>query len=71
MEAKGVDLRLMKRALQSTHYQSAEECFESIIRGYSEILGKEDAERVLEKIVEIEKRGRYVAERKQESRSEV
>jgi TP53 regulating kinase-like protein len=71
VEARGVDLHLMKRALQSTHYQSAEECFENIIRGYSEILGKEDAKSVLEKITEIEKRGRYVAERKQESRSEI
>lgn len=67
LEAKGVDLHLMKRALQSTHYGFADDAFESIIRGYSMVLGKENAKKVLAKIAEIEKRGRYVAERKQES----
>jgi len=67
LEAKGVDLHLMKRALQSTHYEFADESFENIIRGYAKVLGKEHAKKVLAKIAEIEKRGRYVAERKQES----
>jgi TP53 regulating kinase-like protein len=67
LEARGVDLHLMKRALQSTHYQFAEECFEAVVRGYAEVLGEGEAEKVLEKIREIEKRGRYVAERRQES----
>jgi len=65
LEARGVDLHLMKRALQSTHYQFAEECFRNVLRGYSEILGGESAEKVFEKIREIERRGRYVDERKQ------
>jgi TP53 regulating kinase-like protein len=67
LEAKGVDLHLMKRALQSTHYEFADESFENIIREYAKVLGKENAKKVLTKIAEIEKRGRYVAERKQES----
>jgi TP53 regulating kinase-like protein len=67
LEARGVDLHLMKRALQSTHYQFAEECFEAIMSGYGAVLGGEDAKDVLEKIREIEKRGRYVADRRQES----
>jgi TP53 regulating kinase-like protein len=67
LEAKGVDLHLMKRALQSTHYQFAEECFESVMKGYSAVLGGEETEKVLGKIKEIEKRGRYVAERKEEA----
>jgi TP53 regulating kinase-like protein len=66
LEAKGVDLHLMKRALQSTHYQFAEECFANVMKGYAAEAGEEDAERVLEKIKEIERRGRYVAERKQD-----
>jgi TP53 regulating kinase-like protein len=66
LEARGVDLHLMKRALQSTHYQFAEECFECVMKGYSAVLGVEEAENVLEKTREIEKRGRYVAERKEE-----
>jgi TP53 regulating kinase-like protein len=63
LEAKGIDLHLMKRALQSTHFQFAEECFETVIKGYSEFLGAENASNVLRKIGEIEKRGRYMTER--------
>ena len=66
-EARGVDLHLMKSALQSTHYQCAEECFNAVLNGYAAVLGAEAAERVLDKIREIEKRGRYVAERRQDS----
>ena len=65
LEAKGVDLHLMKRALQSTHYQFWEECFKNVMCGYSSVLGVESAEKVYEKIREIERRGRYVEERKQ------
>jgi TP53 regulating kinase-like protein len=67
LEARGVDLHLMKRALQSTHYQFAEECFEAVLKGYSAFLGAEEAGKVLEKIREIERRGRYVAERREEA----
>ena len=65
VEARGVDLHLMKRTLQSTHYKFAEECFKHVLKGYSEVLGGEDAEKVIEKMREIERRGRYVDERKQ------
>jgi TP53 regulating kinase-like protein len=65
VEAQGVDLHLMKRALQSTHYQFWEECFKNVMCGYSSVLGVETAEKVYEKIREIERRGRYVEERKQ------
>jgi TP53 regulating kinase-like protein len=67
LEARGVDLHLMKRALQSTHYQFAEECFKSVMRGYSTVLGAEETGKVLEKIREIGRRGRYVAERREEA----
>jgi len=67
LEARGVDLHLMKRALQSTHYQFAEDCFEAVLRGYSAVFGAEEAGKVLEKIMEIERRGRYVAERREEA----
>ncbi len=65
VEAQGVDLHLMKRALQSTHYLFWEECFKAVMCGYSSVLGAETAEKVYEKIKEIERRGRYVEERKQ------
>jgi TP53 regulating kinase-like protein len=65
VEAKGVDLHLMKRALQSTHYQFWEECFKNVLCGYASVLGAEASEKVYEKIREIERRGRYVEERRQ------
>ncbi len=65
LEAQGVDLHLLKRALQSTHYQHWEECFQNVQCGYTSIVGVELAEKVYEKIREIERRGRYVEERKQ------
>jgi TP53 regulating kinase-like protein len=64
LEAKAVDLHLMKRALQSTHFRFAQQCFDAVMRGYSSVLGPERTKEVLEKIEEIEKRGRYVTERK-------
>jgi TP53 regulating kinase-like protein len=63
LESKGVDLHLMKRALQSTHYKYAKECFRVVMKGYAEVVGEEEAKKVNGKILEIEKRGRYVAER--------
>jgi len=67
LEARGVDLQLMKRALKSTHFVFAEECFDAVVRGYAKVLGVETAKSVLDKIGEIEKRGRYVTERRRES----
>ncbi len=66
LEAHGVDLHLLKRALQSTHFEHADECFTAVLEGYGEVAGKAVEEAVLGKIREIEKRGRYVAERQTE-----
>jgi len=65
LEAKGVDLHLMKRALQSTHFDFAKECFDSVMKGYAKVVGVDASKTVLDKIKEIERRGRYVAERKE------
>jgi TP53 regulating kinase-like protein len=65
LEAQGVDLHLLKRALQSTHFVFWEECFQAVLCGYTSVRGVELAEKVYEKIREIERRGRYVEERKQ------
>lgn len=64
LEARGVDLHLMKRALQSTHFRFAKECFKSVIEGYSMMLDSKTVKNVLDKIKEIERRGRYVSDRK-------
>jgi len=66
LEIRGVDLHLMKRALQSTHFLFTEECFNAVIKGYSKVLSDAVVKNVLDKIREIERRGRYVAERKGE-----
>lgn len=65
VEARGVDLHLLKRALQSTHFQHWEDCYQSVLSGYASVLSLESAEKVYQKIHEIERRGRYVEERKQ------
>ncbi|MCW3980900.1 MAG: Kae1-associated kinase Bud32 [Candidatus Bathyarchaeota archaeon] len=63
LESRGIDLHLMKRALQSTHFEYADSCFQTVIEGYSAVIGEKIASNVLEKIAEIEKRGRYISDR--------
>lgn len=63
VEARGVDLHLMKRAIMSTHFMHADECFKAVIDGYEKVLGKKATAEVLDKITEIERRGRYITER--------
>jgi TP53 regulating kinase-like protein len=65
LEAKGVDLHLLKRALQSTHFVFWETCFNDVLLGYRSVLGDKLTEKVYEKSREIEKRGRYIEERRQ------
>jgi TP53 regulating kinase-like protein len=66
LEARAVDLHLMKRALQSTHFRFAKECFDAVMEGYTKAVSLDSTRMILEKISEIERRGRYVAERKAE-----
>ena len=66
LEPKGVDLHLMKRAFQSVHFRHAEECFSFVLKGYARVVGKRQKTNVLAKIGEIERRGRYIAERRRD-----
>jgi TP53 regulating kinase-like protein len=59
LEAQGVDLHLLKRAMESTHYRWFEMGFAAVLEGYSEVRGEEAAERIKAKMNEIESRGRY------------
>ncbi|MCS7097597.1 MAG: KEOPS complex kinase/ATPase Bud32 [Candidatus Methanomethyliaceae archaeon] len=59
IEARGVDIHLMRRALESSHYLYSELAYESFILGYKEIM-KEEAIDILKRVEEIRKRGRYV-----------
>ena len=65
LEAMGVDLHLMKRAFQSAHYKHAKASFDMVLKGYAESRGNEAAKNVIKRVMEIEKRGRYVSERKE------
>jgi N6-L-threonylcarbamoyladenine synthase/protein kinase Bud32 len=57
LEDKSVDLLVLKKALQSIHYQIAEVCFQCILEGYEEFSGNAE---VRSKIDEIQARGRYI-----------
>lgn len=59
LEARGVDLHLLRRALQSIHFRITEEAYRAVLSGYRREFG-EDAENVIKRAEEIERRGRYV-----------
>ncbi|GAB6101997.1 Kae1-associated kinase Bud32 [Thermococcus atlanticus] len=59
LEARGVDLHLLKRAMESTHYTWFERGFEAVLEGYAEVRGEKARKEIEEKIEEIESRGRY------------
>ncbi|MHA1927536.1 MAG: Kae1-associated kinase Bud32 [Candidatus Thorarchaeota archaeon] len=58
VEMKGVDLHLIHRALETTHWDLQESMLEATIKGYSDSLGK-DAKSTLSRMEEIRERGRY------------
>ncbi len=58
-EARGTDIHLLHRTLKSTHFEVAAESYEAILEGYKDEMG-EEAEVVVERVGEIERRGRYV-----------
>ncbi len=64
LEQRGVDIHLLKRAFQSIHFRIAKECFSAVLEGYAKVLGEEATKKVLGKVREIEKRGRYISEKR-------
>ena len=56
VEDKAVDLFLLDRALESTHYRLYPEIFKDVLKGYKEAYP--DAEKVLQRFQEVRKRGR-------------
>lgn len=62
IEDMGIDLHLLLRSLESSFSSIAKNCFESFMKGYSKF--KENQREILEKLREIRRRGRYVAERR-------
>ena len=57
-EMKGVDLHLIHRALETTHWDLQETMLDTTLQGYVEVLGKA-AEPTLSRMKEIRERGRY------------
>jgi TP53 regulating kinase-like protein len=59
LEDKGVDLLLLNRAMKSTHYSFHTVLFNAFLRGYRENVGGKRTKETLNKMREVEKRGRY------------
>jgi TP53 regulating kinase-like protein len=59
IEDKAVDIRLIKEIMSSAHAKIFKKAFDSFIEGYESILGTSFTTRILKKVSEIEKRGRY------------
>jgi TP53 regulating kinase-like protein len=58
IEMKGVDLHLIRRALETTHWDLQEDMLENTLKGYTAVL-EEEAEPILARMEEIRERGRY------------
>jgi TP53 regulating kinase-like protein len=59
LEARGVDLHLCRRALESTHFRIARECYRCVLEGYRGEYGRGAGE-IIKRAEEISKRGRYI-----------
>lgn len=57
IEEKGVDMKLLKEAIKSTHFKNFNEIWDNILKGYGEAY--KGADSVLNQLKEIEKRVRY------------
>lgn len=57
VEPQAVDLHLLKQTLKSTHHETWQNLWGKILEGYKE---RENADNIILRIKEIEKRGRYV-----------
>jgi TP53 regulating kinase-like protein len=59
LEDKAVDVRLIKEIYSSAHFSSFESLFENFLTGYSNIMSEGGTRKILEKVSNIEARGRY------------
>ena len=59
LEDRGVDLLLLNRAMKSTHIRFHDEIFGAFLKGYSAAIGKKRSRETVNKMHEIERRGRY------------
>ena len=59
IEDKAVDIRLIKEIMSSAHATLFNKAFDLFIKGYESVLGSSFTAKILKKVSEIEKRGRY------------
>ena len=59
IEDQGVDWNLLQEAIRATHFKLLKFCWSNIVKGYKREY--RFANKVLERVVEIEKRARYMA----------
>jgi TP53 regulating kinase and related kinases len=59
LEDQAVDLRLIKETLIGAHNTVSKQFLQSLLSGYSSVLGSARAEAATKKLAEIERRGRY------------
>jgi TP53 regulating kinase and related kinases len=59
LEDQAVDLRLIKETLTGAHNAVSKPFMQSLVSGYSSVLGSARAEAATKKLAEIERRGRY------------
>lgn len=59
LEDQAVDLRLIKETLTGAHNEVSKQFMQSLLSGYSAVLGSAKAEAATKKLAEIERRGRY------------
>ncbi len=64
IEEFAIDLHLMFRSIESTHYDIVEISKNSLLEGYISVVGEKTAKKIYNKVVEIRRRGRYVKERR-------
>jgi TP53 regulating kinase and related kinases len=58
-EDRAVDIRLIKEIFSSAHVSYYKEVYEAFLRGYSEVCGEYETQKILKNVSEIERRGRY------------
>jgi TP53 regulating kinase and related kinases len=58
IEMKGVDLHLIQRALETTHWDCQNLMFEAVLEGYTQTVGFQSAQ-ILSRMNSIRERGRY------------
>jgi len=64
IEELAVDVHLLDRSLESVHHPIREVFMKNFLKGYSSVVGREFTLRIIDKVKEIRRRGRYVEERR-------